>query len=80
MIYEVEILETLRTVVTVEAESVEDAEAITRDKYDEAEEGFVLDSGHHIGTDFMVEQEFFRQCTKCGTGMNEGYCCGDGEE
>ena len=26
------------------------------------------------------EQEFFRTCDKCGAGMNEGYCCGDGEE
>lgn len=50
--YQVEILETLRKIVIIEAETPDEAVEITNDNYGDGE--FVLDYDDFIGVDFTV--------------------------
>ena len=55
MKYKVEITETLKKVVEVEAESAEMAKEIAKENYYNAEEDYILTDNNHVDTDFWVQ-------------------------
>lgn len=54
MKYKVEITETLKKVVEVDARSASEAERIAEERYNNAEEGYILDADDKLWTDINV--------------------------
>ena len=52
--YKVEITETLKKIVEVEAESVAAARQIVKDRYHEAEDDYILTDANYYDTEFEV--------------------------
>ncbi|MFI3279636.1 MAG: DpnD/PcfM family protein [Rikenellaceae bacterium] len=79
-IYEVEIVETLIKTVEVEANSREEAETIACDNYNAELDGYILDSGDHVDTDFYADRGPFnrkRKCGECNHSAPKNICNGD---
>ena len=52
--YKVEITETLKKIVEVEAESAQAARQIVKDRYHEAEDDYILTDANYYDTEFEV--------------------------
>ena len=54
MKYKVEITETLKKIVEVDAESAKEAKQIVMDRYHEAEDDYILTDANYYDTEFEV--------------------------
>ena len=55
MKYKVEITETLKKIVEVDAESAADARQIVNDRYHDTEDEYILTDANYIETEFEIQ-------------------------
>lgn len=55
MKYKIEIIETLKKIVEVEAETPQEARKIVRKRYYDAEDDYVLTDANYIETEFEIQ-------------------------